>query len=78
MEFKEESEKWEAWVTFESFEVAFNASCKLSEIEINNLNIKGALCGNAPKNLDIYRPIEYCENKSTGSQIPISQSSKAP
>ena len=75
MNFKEEILKWEAWVSFEKHENAFSASCNLSNIQICNSVLDGALCDSLPKiSLDVYKPAEWCEKEDS----PITQKIIAP
>ena len=73
MEFNEEILKWEAWVSFEEHEAAFNASSKISSIKICDSDLEGALCDSLPRKLlDVYKPAEMCEKEKpspTGKRI---------
>lgn len=54
---------WEAWISFSNDKEALDAICRLGEIKISDFDISlnGALCGSTPRNLDIYRPSDWCE-----------------
>ena len=59
MKMNEEDLKWEAWVTFDKYEAAFNACKNIDNIMICNSDVKGSLTDRTPKNLDSYKPAEW-------------------
>ena len=78
MDFKVDDEKWEAWVTFESFDDALRASCNVSNMIIKGLNLEGALCETAPRNLYAYCPADWCEKEVSGPQSDVSKRTPKP
>lgn len=51
--------RWQVWISFGSHEDAFKASLNISNIQINDTNIKGALCNQAPRHLEVYKPEDW-------------------
>ena len=50
---------WDAWLSFDKPEEAFEAICNITNIKIYKQDIKGALCEHLPNGLDIYRPSDW-------------------
>ena len=63
------TENWEAWITFSSYEEALRASKNLSEIKMNDCQLKGSLCDKTPKNMDVYKPEEWINNISVAQSV---------
>ena len=59
MNLNENGEKWEAWLTYDNQDDAFNACRKIDEVLICNSHIQGALTDKVPRNLDYYKPADW-------------------
>ena len=78
MDFKEEDETWNAWISFNKQEDAFSAACDLSSMKIDSCNIKGALSDKYPRNLDVYHPADWCDNENVEPEKKLQRTPAPP
>ena len=69
---------WDAWISFDNHAAAIEANMNLNKLSINeSKGITASLCDQAPKNLEVYKPMDWIEKPKERS-LPAFRAPKPP